>query len=135
MPRRKSGTDFIVTLPFHAHTRYVSLRASAVLPRLWWQFDCHNLTTALLIRKKSSLPRKRGVTFFYFLRYLGVLIADDRRTFPKKVNQENRAKKNKKSKAKFWFQKVKFKPCGFSKKSPPVYFHNYSSEYNHTFYS
>jgi len=136
MPRRKSGTDFLVTPPFHAHTRSVSLRAFAVLPRLWWQFDCRNPVTALLIRKKSSLPRKRGVTFFASYGAWGCLIAIFIRTFPKKEIKNIVLKKIKKeSKAKFRFQKVKFKPCGFSKKSPPAYFHNYSSEYNHTFYS
>ena len=45
--RPEKGAYFLVTPPFHAHTRFVSLRASAILPRLWWQFDCRNPATAL----------------------------------------------------------------------------------------
>jgi hypothetical protein len=53
-PKRRLPSIFYP--PFHAHSRYVSLRTSAQLSRLWWLFDCRNPATALLIRKKSSLP-------------------------------------------------------------------------------
>jgi hypothetical protein len=98
-PRRKSGADYIVNPPFHAHIRFVSLRTSAVLPRLWWQFDCRNPATALLIRKKSSLPRKRGTTFFAPCGAWGCLIAVSIRTFAT-ILRSILLKKNKKNKVK-----------------------------------
>lgn len=41
-------------------------------------------------------------------------------------NTSLRKKNKKESKGKFRFQKVKFKPSGFLKKSPPLHFHNNS---------
>jgi hypothetical protein len=74
--------------PFHAHSRYVSLRTSAQLSRLWWLFDCRNPATALLIRKKKFLALKRGTTFFAPCGAWGCLIADYIKTFSERTTNK-----------------------------------------------
>ena len=112
LPAKKRRESFIFSPPLHAHTRYVSrhlhIKISFVIPseveglslpkgaqlsRLWWLFDCRNPATALLIRKKSSLPLKKGHHFFFSCGAWGCLIAAFQITFPKKGKQEHPSQK------------------------------------------
>jgi hypothetical protein len=121
-----------LTLTFifpHRFTLAVLLSTSLGLrfvPILRWLFDCRNTATSLLAKK---IPKK---TPLFLLRCLGVFFKTRTLVFQFNIfwisfhknfieSEKNKKINKKKVKVSSGFKKRKFKPYGFSKKSPPYF--------------